>query len=379
MVFQRRCLSRWLVLLAWVSVSVPALADGEISFRDAEDGQFDASDYLLNHSGALPVPVVITEPMIGYGGGAMLLFFSESMAEAGAKAKDSGTLSPPNITGVGGAMTENGTWAGGAFHFHTWDGDRIRYIGGIARVNANLDYYGLSNQARAYQLQGDVLVQQVLFRLGKSNLLIGPRYTYFSSTATFKNQFAGELGNEFKHDLDIGKVGLVVDYDSRDNIFMPNRGSYAELEAQAARPWAGSSRSFDTYATRAYTWLPLAKEWILGLRADLRFTDGDVPFYAQPFIKLRGVEQGRYQDRNAVMAEAELRWNVTPRWSLLGFGGVGKAYGRWHDFSDAETVGSGGVGFRYLVARKLGLGVGLDVAHSKGQNAFYIQVGSAWK
>lgn len=31
-----------------------------------------------------------------------------------------------------------------------------------------------------------------------------------------------------------------------------------------------------------------------------------------------------------------------------------------------------------MIARKMGLSMGIDVAHSKGQNAFYIQVGSAW-
>jgi hypothetical protein len=38
-----------------------------------------------------------------------------------------------------------------------------------------------------------------------------------------------------------------------------------------------------------------------------------------------------------------------------------------------------GAGFRYLIARKLGVSIGIDVAHSKDQNAFYIQVGSAWR
>lgn len=37
-----------------------------------------------------------------------------------------------------------------------------------------------------------------------------------------------------------------------------------------------------------------------------------------------------------------------------------------------------GGGFRYLIARKLGVSIGIDVAHSRDQNAFYVQVGSAW-
>ncbi|AQV93855.1 glyceraldehyde-3-phosphate dehydrogenase [Cupriavidus necator] len=349
-----------------------------LSFFDPEDGMLDMSDFLLNHKGALPVPVVITEPAVGYGGGLGLMFFSESMAEAAANAKSSGKgPAPPNITAVGGAYTENGTWGAGVAHFHTWDGDRYRYLGAIAKVSANLDYFGALNQARAYELRGVFLVQQLLVRIADTRWYVGPRYVYFDSTATFKFGNAGELGS-FDHNQRIGKGGLVVDYDSRDNIFYPSRGSYAELEAQFARGGLGSTQSFNMYNARGFTWLPLARTVILGLRADTKFSTGDVPFYAQPFVDLRGVQKGRYQDRNALAAEVELRWDVTPRWSLLGFTGVGKAYGRWHDFSDASTIYSIGTGFRYIIARKLGVSIGMDVAHSKGQNAFYIQVGSAW-
>lgn len=349
-----------------------------LSLFDPEDGMLDASDLLLNHKGALPVPTLITEPAIGYGAGLGLLFFSESMKDAAEKAQASGQgPAPPNITAVGGAYTGNGTWGVGAAHFHTWDGDRYRYLGALAKVDAQLDYFGLLNQARAYQLEGLFLVQQFMARIGDSHWYVGPRYVLFDSTATFKGPVATELGGMDRNQR-IGKGGLVVDYDSRDNIFYPSRGSYAELEAQFARGGFGSTQNFNMYNARGFTWQPLARTWILGLRADGRFSTGDIPFYAQPFVDLRGVSKGRYQDRNAVVTELELRWEATPRWSLLGFTGAGKAYGRWHSFSNAATVYSIGGGFRYLIARKLGVSIGIDVAHSRDQNAFYVQVGSAW-
>ncbi len=350
----------------------------KVSWHSKDDSDFDASDFLLNHRGALPVPMIITEPAIGYGGGVGLLFFSESMADAARNAKETGVMTPPNITAVGGMYTENGTWGAGLMHFHTWGGDAIRYLGGLAKVNMKTDYYGLSSAPRSYQLNGWLLVQQVLFRIGHSHWYIGPRYTYFDSNTHFTGQVAQEVGLPDAQRR-IGKVGLVIDYDSRDNMFFPNRGSYMELELQAARPWAGSSQSFETYNGRGYTWLPLARDWVLGLRLDGRFSAGDTPFYAQPYVKLRGVQQGRYQDQNAAMVEAEVRWNVTPRWSVLGFSGAGRAWGKWKSFSEADAVVSVGAGFRYLIAAKLGLAVGIDVAHSKGENAFYIQVGSAWR
>lgn len=347
-----------------------------LSFIDSQDGQFDASDYLLQHKGALPVPTVITEPAVGYGIGLGLLFFSQSLAEA---REAEGGPAPPNITFAGGVYTENGTWAAALGHFHTWDGDRYRYLGALAKVDARLDYFGLQNNPRAYELSGSGTVQQFLARIGDSHWYAGPRYVYFDATTTFRaGSNAPELG-DISAGQRIGMGALVVDYDSRDNIFYPRRGTFGELELQFARPGLGSSNSFDLYSLRGFHWMPVGKSLMLGLRGDSRLSSGQTPFYAQPYIDLRGVRKGRYQDRNALVAEAELRWYVTPRWSVLGFSGVGKAYGRWHSFSEAENVVSAGAGFRYLVARKLGLAVGLDVAHSRDQNAFYIQVGSAWR
>lgn len=59
--------------------------------------------------------------------------------------------------------------------------------------------------------------------------------------------------------------------------------------------------------------------------------------------------------------------------------GVGKAYGQRSDWSEAESVAAGGVGFRYLIARKLGLYSGIDVARGPETTAIYLQVGSAWR
>jgi len=38
-----------------------------------------------------------------------------------------------------------------------------------------------------------------------------------------------------------------------------------------------------------------------------------------------------------------------------------------------------GVGFRYLLARVLGMRAGLDVARGPEENAFHIVVGSSWR
>jgi hypothetical protein len=46
--------------------------------------------------------------------------------------------------------------------------------------------------------------------------------------------------------------------------------------------------------------------------------------------------------------------------------------------AEAGPYLAGGGGFRYLLARKLGLQTGIDVARGPEETAFYIQVGSSW-
>ena len=80
-----------------------------------------------------------------------------------------------------------------------------------------------------------------------------------------------------------------------------------------------------------------------------------------------------------MVAEAELRWNATPRWALVGFAGAGRAWGDDVDFADADSRTAGGAGFRYLIARRLGLSAGIDWAWSTQDHGWYITVGSAWR
>jgi len=93
---------------------------------------------------------------------------------------------------------------------------------------------------------------------------------------------------------------------------------------------------------------------------------------------LRGVPALRYQGEHAASAELELRWQFHPRWSAVGFGGGGLAWTNLESFDREQDAFAEGVGFRYLVARKFGLHMGLDVARGPEEGAIYVQFGNAW-
>lgn len=364
-----------------------AQADGDgwmQRFIDPQDGQFDLSEWLLDHQGFLPVPIVITEPAVGYGGGLALVFFSQSLREAATQATG-GHITPPDVFGIAGATTENGSGGYGAGGQWTFMNDRFRYRGGLGSVRLNLDFYGVGGQLPGpiqkigYTLSGFASLQQPMMRLGQSDTFIGLRWTWLDIDASL-DLGGGDTGLPSLQRIKRSSgLGLVLEHDSRDNIFTPNRGILAAAEANFYDQAIGSDNDFQAYRAHVFDYLELRKGTVLGLRADARLARGDVPFYMLPFIDMRGIPAARFQNESVGVLEAELRHDFSARWAGVVFGGVGSAWGLRTSFDEAEKPVAGGVGFRYQIARRLGLWTGMDFAWSTVDRAFYIQVGSAWR
>jgi hypothetical protein len=57
---------------------------------------------------------------------------------------------------------------------------------------------------------------------------------------------------------------------------------------------------------------------------------------------------------------------------------MGRAATEAGNLKDAYKVYNYGGGFRYLLAKKLGLGVGIDIARGPEETVGYLTIGSAW-
>ncbi len=367
-----RCLSLFLVFAVSGSASGSGFLD---RFVDPLDGRFDVSEWIESRTGFLPVPILITEPAVGYGGGLALAFFHGPLASGeGAKS--------PSVSAVAFGGTENGTWFLGGGHLGIWREDRIRYLGGVGLASANLDYYGnggaFSPQPVRFNTEAFGLMQEIMFRLGETRFFAGVGYRLVDTRNRFHRAGYGEIPGIPELDFDSRSAGLslILNYDSRDNLFTPSHGLDLEIElGDYGRIWGGDDE-FRKYGGHLKYYRPLGRRWTLGLRLDVDAVDGKAPFYEYPYLEMRGVKVLRYQGRRAALAEAELRWRFHPRWFLVGFGGAGRTWSEGGRGSG--TIGTQGIGFRYLIARRLGLQMGIDVARGPEEIAFYIQVGSAW-
>ena len=106
---------------------------------DDEDGKLDVSEMLFSPFLFLPVPILITEPAVGYGVGLAPVWFHERPHRS-----SSGQLLPPSASVLAGFTTSDGSRGGGGGHFHSWKNDTWRFLGFAARASLDLESASIS-------------------------------------------------------------------------------------------------------------------------------------------------------------------------------------------------------------------------------------------
>ena len=367
---------RLAVLAAFVCAATsPALQASEpVSLYD-EDGWLDISKFLDTAHGFLPIVAPITEPAVGYGAAAALVFIDREAAGQW------GERSRPNIAVIGGLGTENGTRGVFAGHLGTWQQGRLRTLAAVADADVNLEFFGFGGNRTPgdrgidYSIEARGGVVGGNYRIGASPWWVGARYALAQTGVAPGATLPGVVPGDF--DLRLAAFTPQITLDMRDNFFTPTRGWYVDLSMPLFREALGGDRDFEKLTLTAMHFRPLSESVFLNLRGSVKDSSDDTPFFLRPFVALRGVQALGYQGKQAAELEAELRWQFHPRFSAVGFGGAGRARGGGPGTqeSDVTTLGAG---FRYLIARTYGLHMGVDVAFGPDDPAIYVVVGNAW-
>lgn len=346
--------------------------------RSTGDGWLDLDGFIDESFGFVPIVLPITEPAIGYGAAGGLAFIDKPDGETRTG------FGRPNITAIGGMFTENDTWGVMAGDMRHWQEDRLQTLVGIGYASINLDFYGigddngLQSQPLSYNLEPLGGLLQAKYRIGESRWWAGLAYALANTQVQFDAPASTPGLPSFQGDSWVGGLTPSLTYDSRDTIFTPRQGMYFEATAGVFDEALGGDAAFQRANLMVMHFLPLHPKVTLGLRADVKLSFGDTPFYLRPFVNLRGTQALRYQGEQVAQAEAELRWQFWQRFSLVGFVGGGAAWNDFERFDQTLPVVTGGTGFRYELARKYGLHVGADVAFGPDDPVFYVQFGSAW-
>lgn len=357
-------------------------ASEDISFFTKE-GDFDVSEYLSQAYGFLPVPILITEPAIGYGGGAALVYLHDKFV--GRKGA-SGRNIPSSMSGLILAATENETKIAGGFHLGYYMDDTLRTQTFVMATNININFYTPTNRAVFMNLKTPIAYQSVKKRIYESDIFLGLAYLYASTELSLNNISDRDITLPSVESTNAA-LGLIFDYDTRDNVLSPNKGMLFNARANFFDEKLGSDNAFEKYYLQELLYVPLSSKVNLDHRFVFdKIVGEDAPFYMYPAVNMRGVPALRYQGENVALYEAQLSYAFSKRWTGVLFGGISRAYGQTGalgisediSFSEAPTVVAKGLGFRYLIAEKFGLRMGVDIAQSNDDSAFYIQFGTAW-
>ena len=221
-----------LPLLTLLLLTLPGLLFAQQEEREATNQS--ASDPPEDTSGKfLPLPIIITEPAIGEGLGAGLVYFH---ADPGADRKRLTTASelnradrkqtpPPTATGVFGFYTNNDTKGFGVGHSRTFKEDTWRLTALLADAKIIATYY-ISDFPFDFSLEGTIAFARVKRRFGHSNLFVGFATSYLDSEITFPLDPALPGDEPLIPGIGFRDVGASLSFlwDSRDDTMMPSSG-----------------------------------------------------------------------------------------------------------------------------------------------------------
>lgn len=336
----------------------------------------------------LPIPIFITEPAIGEGlGVALALFHPVKEGKAGetrvASLESIGDTAesreaPPVVTGVAGGYTNSDTWFAAIGHANNWRNDSIRYSGALGVAEVNSQIYIL-NLPLEFTMDAKMVYQDLKFRWRSSDIFLGAALSYLDTDNRFGIDVPENLASD-RFESNVKNIGVAVKaaYDTRDNLMNPRRGQILEMSAWRYDDAIGGDYDYWSYKLKALSFHKLSDKATLGLRLDVSGVDGRVPFFAVPFVKLRGIPALRYQNRVAGAVEVEGRYLIRPRWELTVFGGLGYTSDHYPIYENTDDIYAFGFGGRYNVFEAHNVWVGIDIARGPEDWNWYIQVGHPW-
>jgi outer membrane protein assembly factor BamA len=179
-------------------------------------------------------------------------------------------------------------------------------------------------------------------------------------------------------------VGILLNWDSRDNVFSATKGGFHQISYVIYRDFLGSKYEFSQYELNLRQYIPLRSSHTLAFQGIFNSVTGDPPFHKLSLLggegMMRGHYLGRYRDRNMIAFQVEYR--VLPVWwrfGLVGFLGVGDVSDDVKNFKLEDLKYSAGFGIRFQIMPEEGINLRIDQAFGEGAGGFrYINIGEAF-
>lgn len=222
-----------------------------------------------------------------------------------------------------------------------------------------------------------------LFRRFGPSFYTGPVYLYENmhgmrypdSSLFFRQPVTGNQGGW------VSGPGWAVVWDSRNNLYYPSSGVYAEISGSVFSRATGSQFAYTAWLGDWRVYHSLPRKWgVLAGNVFIQYNPGNPPFRQMGILggenTGRGYYQGRYRDRDHLVIQGEYRLKVWKRMGMAFFGGLATVFrdtpagAPWHPFY--------GFGFRGKLLRKEYLNVRLDIGWGRSGRQYYFTLDEAF-
>ncbi len=180
----------------------------------------------------------------------------------------------------------------------------------------------------------------------------------------------------------ISGLGIMLNLDTRDNIFAPTRGQWVEFSARLYHEFLGSAFNYSNLKLNVRKYIPVFSSHIIAAQLIFQDQGGTVPFNEMARIGgsylMRGYYDGRFRDRKMAVMQLEYRVPLFWRLGMVAFAGLGNVADRWSNFDLTGMKRSLGFGFRYLFDRKEKIYVRMDFGFGGDETGFYLSIFEAF-
>ncbi|UCE20022.1 MAG: BamA/TamA family outer membrane protein [Gemmatimonadota bacterium] len=180
----------------------------------------------------------------------------------------------------------------------------------------------------------------------------------------------------------VSGAGILMNWDTRDNIFCASSGRFYQLSTSLFRDYLGSDYDFTRYTLDLRQYIPVVTSHAIALQGYMKVITGDPPFQMMSMLGgdslMRGYYGGRYRHKNMVVVQTEYRLPLWWRFGLVGFLGFGDVSKDIEDFVLSDFKHSAGLGLRYFLNPEEKLNIRLDLAYGKDSSGFYITLFEAF-
>lgn len=172
----------------------------------------------------------------------------------------------------------------------------------------------------------------------------------------------------------ISGFGVIFNLDTRDKVGSPISGHLLKMNAQFSSELFGATQTYNKFITDLRTYQKVDEKSTLALQLYYEGNYGNPPFQGLAWYgggnRARGYYQGRYIDKTLYLIQAEYRYRFHQRWTLAGFGLVGKVANIQRDLfsiTDLKPSAGGGIRFKLLKTQdtwiRLDAGIGANGSH----------------